>query len=363
VLHEPQVSKTLHIWQIYGIKFLNIFISKNNMLNSSSVPTPAAAPATRPWLVRLHPGLFGIPLGLMGLAGAWRRLVALGITAGNPISLCLVGAALVLLCLLSLLWCVKLVRYPQAARQEWQHPVLGALLALAPISVLLAITFLAPAFSALGAVWVALTAAAFVVQGLLGWQIVTRLSSGQIPPELITPALYVPTVAGGLVGAMALQALGQAGLAALLLGLGVGAWGLLEVRVLRRLFGGPLPEALRPTIGIEIAPAAVGALALATVWPGLPAEALLVCVGVASAPLLAVLTRWRYWTAVPFSAGFWSFSFPLAAMAGATVEAVQRGGGPPAVALIAVLTVSAVIAFLAARTLGLLLRGKLLPPQ
>ena len=70
----------------------------------------------------------------------------------------------------------------------------------------------------------------------------------------------------------------------------------------------------------------------------------MVCLGIASGPVLAVLTRWRYWTAVPFSFGFWSFSFPLAAMAGATVEAVQRGGWPPAVALTAVLIASTVIA-------------------
>ena len=40
--------------------------------------TPAAgtapAPAARPWLARLPPGLFAIALGLLGLAGAWQRL-------------------------------------------------------------------------------------------------------------------------------------------------------------------------------------------------------------------------------------------------------------------------------------------------
>jgi tellurite resistance protein len=173
----------------------------------------------------------------------------------------------------------------------------------------------------------------------------------------------VPTVAGGLVGALALSALGLAGWATLLFGMGLGAWALLEMRILNRLFAGPLPPALRPTLGIEMAPAAVGALALATLWPALPPDVLLVGLGIASGPVLAVLTRWRYWTAVPFSAGFWSFSFPLAAMAGATVEAVRRGGWPPVVAVLAVAIATAVIAFLSVRTLVLLLRGKLLPPN
>lgn len=363
-IDEPEVSKVRIRCDNFGIKFLITIYLKNNMLNSSpTTSSSTGTPPARPWLARLHPGLFAIPLGLLGLAGAWRRLVSLGITTGNPISLWLLVFALFSLCLLLLLWCGKLVRFPDAARQEWQHPVQGALLALAPVSILMAITLLAPAFSDLRSIWLPVTLAAFVLQGLLSWQVVARLSSGLMPSELITPALYLPTVAGGFVGAMALHALEQPGWAALLIGMGLGAWALLEMRILHRLFAGPLPPALRQTIGMEMAPAAVGSLAVATLWPSLPAEALMVCLGIASGPVMAVLTRWRYWTAVPFSFGFWSFSFPLAAMAGATVEAVQRGGWPPAVALTSVVIASAVIAFLAARTLELLLRGKLLPPQ
>ena len=122
-----------------------------------------------------------------------------------------------------------------------------------------------------------------------------------------------------------------------------------------------MPPALRANVGIEISPAAIGSLMVASIWPGLPVEVVLLCVGIACAPLLAVLSRWRSWTAVPFSAGFWSFSFPLAALASAIVEAVRRGNWLPEVALAAVLTVSLVVAFLAARTLLLLASGRLLP--
>jgi tellurite resistance protein len=77
---------------------------------------------------------------------------------------------------------------------------------------------------------------------------------------------------------------------------------------------------------------------------------------------VAVLARWRWWTSVPFSPGFWSFSFPVAAFASVVVEAVRRGGWPTEVAFGAVLIASALIAYLAVRTLVLLLRGRLLPP-
>ena len=80
-------------------------------------------------------------------------------------------------------------------------------------------------------------------------------------------------------------------------------------------------------------------------------------------PADAVLTRWRWWTAVPFTAGFWSFSFPLATLTASALEAVRRGGWPREAALAAVLVASAVIAFLAVRTIVLLAQGRLLPPR
>jgi tellurite resistance protein len=90
---------------------------------------------------------------------------------------------------------------------------------------------------------------------------------------------------------------------------------------------------------------------------------LVICLGVASGPLFVVLTRWSRCAVVPFNAGFWSFSFPLAALAGATVKAVRRGGWPSQVGFAAVLIASSVIGFLPLRTLVLLARGRLLPPH
>ena len=296
------------------------------------------------------------------MAGAWQRLVLLGVTSGNPVSLYLFSVGLGILVFLLLLWCLKLAFHFPTARQEWSHPVQGALLALAPVGVLLSISLLAPLLPHATDALLMLAAVALALLAVGAWQVVALLTSGKMPAELVTPTLYLPTVAGGFVGALALNACGQDGFAALLMGMGAGAWALLEIRILNRLFAGPLPFALRPTLGLEIAPAAVGSLAVATLWPTLPAAVLLLCLGVACGPLFAVLTRWRYWTEVPFSVGFWSFSFPLAAMAGATVEAVRRGGWPTQVALGAVVIASAVIAFLAARTCLLLVRGRLLAP-
>lgn len=325
--------------------------------------TPAEPAVARPWLARLHPGLFSIPLGLLGLSGAWTRIVPLGITIGNPVSLTLVAVAMSLLVTLSILWLLKIVRHRDVTRQELQHPVQGALLALAPLAYLVAVALLAPALPEFNVIWWPLTLIGLALEFWMAWIVVARLSAGQMPTELITPALYLPTVSGGLVGAMALKVLGQPGWAAVLFGMGVGGWALLEIRILHRLFSGPLPVALRPTIGLEMAPSSVCTLAITVLWPTLPVEAYLICIGVASAPVMAVLTRWHNWKAVPFNAGFWSFSFPLAALSSAMIFAVNLGNWPVGVAVAVLSVCSAVIGYLVARTLVLLVKGTLLPPQ
>lgn len=324
-------------------------------------PNHPPAQSLRPWLARLHPGLFAIPLGLLGLAGAWQRMAKLAIATASRLADGLLLLGLACLLLLCLLWLAKLLHHWEQVKREFVHPVQGALLALLPVSMLLAVSQLAAHYPSARAYWLTISLLALLLQGLLAWQVVKQLSTGQMPEELVTPALYLPIVPGGLVGAMALKALELPGFAMLLLGMGLGGWALLEMRILHRLFDGPLPMALRPTLGIEMAPAAVAGLAASFLWPQLPAEFLLISLGVACGPVVAVLTRWHWWTSTPFTFGFWSFSFPLAALASVTIEAVRRGGWPSEVALTAVLLVSLIIAYLAVRTLLLLLRGQLLP--
>lgn len=334
---------------------------ENPLLNAQKNPVAGTPASLRPWLSRLHPGLYGIPLGLLALAASWQRLPILGWDFAVPVAQGLLWLGFALLALLLPLSLAKLLVHGEVFRQEFGHPVQGALLALMPVACLLAVVLLLPAHPAWTLSAYCVIALCLLLQAALAWQIVAQLATGQMPPELVSPALYVPIVPGGFVGAMALNVIGLPGFAMLLMGMGLGGWALLEMRILNRLFAGPLPIGLRPTLGIEIAPAAVGTLAVATMWPALPSDIIMIGLGIASGPVFAVLTRWKWWMATPFSFSFWSFSFPLAALASSVAEAVRRAGWPPQVALAAVLLVSALVLFLAVRTLMLLLRGRLLP--
>jgi tellurite resistance protein len=311
-----------------------------------------------PWLDRFPVGLFAMPVGLLALAGAWRRTEGFGWTLALPAANFLAWTAISLLTVFLFLYGAKCLRHPRTMAMELTHPLVSSIMALVPMSLLLCTVYFAPRGDG---GWLLFTLLTLTVQGVIAIRIVAMLTSGSLPLAAITPALYVPSVGGGLVGAMALSTLGYPGWAALLFGMGLAGWALLEARVLNRLFEGTMPEGLRPTIGLELAPASVATLAAGTIWPQLPGDVLVVGLGIAAGPIVAVLARYKWWSRVPFSIGFWSFSFPLAALAGAVIEVVRRGGWPPFVGGVALGLASSAIAFLGVRTLLLLLQKKLLP--
>jgi tellurite resistance protein len=331
---------------------------------SSQAPSATVTPigTGRPWLARLPPGLFAIVFGLLGLAGAWRRLAGFNVGHAEIVAVAILQAATALLILLIALQALKEFRHQEETRKDRVHPVQGAMLSLVPLTILMSVVLWLPSYPELQQVAASATTAALILQAFVLFTVIPRVVTSSVPADMITPALYLPTVGGGLIGALAVNALGSHGWAVLLFGMGLGGWALLEARVLNRLFSGPLPPPLRPTLGVEIAPAPVATLVAAALWPNLPADVLLIGLGIACGPLLAVFARRKWWTDVPFSAGFWSFSFPIAAFASVVAEATLRGGWPLEVAYGAVLVATALIAYLAVRTISLLMRGRLLPP-
>ena len=313
---------------------------------------------TRHWLARMPAGLFAMPFGLFGLYGAWHRTLYFAWPLATPVATMLLSVAITLTLGLLLLYTLKCMFHPHAVKQEFFHPVHGLLQALIPMTVLLAAVNMATPDSPF---WLAAVLLALTLQGVIALRSATLLANGLMPAESLTPALYLPTVGGGLVGGMAMAVLGYHGCAVLLFGMGLVCWALLEARVLNRLFEGPLPMALRPTIGVELAAPGVTTLSASIIWPQLSGDILLIGIGIAAGPIVTVLARYRWWSCVPFSTGFWSFSFPLAALASAIIEAVHRGGWSPLAAGVALTIASSVILFLVIRTLILLLKGKLIP--
>jgi tellurite resistance protein len=160
------------------------------------------------------------------------------------------------------------------------------------------------------------------------------------------------------------SALGYADWGQYAFGGGLFTWFAIESVLLHRLYTAPgLPLALRPSLGIQLAPPAVGAVAYLSVTSGMPdllAHAFL-GYGVLQALLMLRLLPWILKQS--FTPSYWAFSFGVTALATVPLRMVERGDTGPAALLAPPLFLAAniVIALLVIATLMLLVQGRLIP--
>lgn len=305
---------------------------------------------------------FGLVLGLAGLGTAWRvahRIWHLPAVVGEALMLLAALVWVVLIVLYGLKW---LLARP-AAEAEVAHPVQCCFISLIGVSTMLM------AFAALPYA-VRLAAALYAVGGVFSvgfavWR-TGALWRGDRDATATTPVLYLPTGATCFVGAAVGAALGYADWGQLAFGAGLLSSLAIESVLLHRLYtAAPMAPALRPTLGIQLAPSTVGLVAYLAVTdgpPGLLGHALL-GYGILQA---LVLARMMPWIAVqPFAVSYWGFTFGLSALATGALRLVERGdaGAPAVLAPLLFVIANGVIGVIALATLRLAVQGRLLPTE
>src|SRR6185437_3354492 len=131
----------------------------------------------------------------------------------------------------------------------------------------------------------------------------------------------LPTVAGGLIAATTSYKVGLPVVAVAFFNVGLFFWVVISTVLLARLaFFTPLPAALTPTCAILLAPPAVAGTAWFTIngeRADLLSTVLLGLLVLMALQQVALIPRYRV---LPFTLGFWSFTFPLAAAGGYGIE-------------------------------------------
>jgi tellurite resistance protein len=307
----------------------------------------------------IPPNSFGMAFGTVGLAGTWLAAADTGLAPRA------VGDAL--LAVAAALWAVVLAAYAVhvgahrgTLRSDLAHPVLAPFVSLAVITpMVLAARGVAPWAPTLGAVLVDVFLAATVLHG--AW-FTGQLIAGEYAIDQMHPGYFLPTVAGGLVASASAAEVGQHGLGTAMFGYGMICWAILGSMILARLFFRPaLPPPLRPTLAIEVAPAAVASLAWSAVHG--PAIDTLTAV-LAGYGVLMVLAQVRLvpiYLRLPFGVGFWAFAFAWAAVATTALHwiAGTRPAGGAVWAWLVIAAVSLLIGGIAARSAVGLVRGTL----
>jgi tellurite resistance protein len=307
---------------------------------------------------RVPPNLFGIALGVAGLALAWHAAVpVLGIPQAVPDALDVLDAVL---------WLVLVGAYlaqgPRVIMADLRDPVLSPFVSASALTAMILAAALAKeAAPAAGRVLVVVFLAVTIVLG--GW-LTGQWITGGIEPESVHPGYFLPTAAGGLIGVNAAATVHLHALADASFGIGVISWVLLGSIILNRLFTRPaLPSALVPTMAIELGIAAVAGTAYFAVAGRTVSFMACALGGYAVLMALVQVRLIPVYRRLSFTPGFWSFTFSYAAAAADALVwlAIKR---PPAatgyaIAVIALLT--AFVAWIAFRTVVLAVRGQLFP--
>ncbi|BBH69135.1 transporter [Actinoplanes sp. OR16] len=269
-------------------------------------------------MTRIPLNTFAIAFGLAGLAEAWTA--AAGVLALPSFMPQLFWAAAAV----AWIWLITAhliagARSGERLRDQLRHPAQGPLGALVPVVGMLLGAELHHFLPRAGEVLVLASIAAAAL--FAGWLVGTWLE-GRLTLEAVHGGYLLPTVAAGLIGGDTASVVGHRQVGWASFGVGVFFWIVIATLILLRLVVRPaLPDPLVPTIAILLAPPAVAGLAwFALAGPGFgPVPAALA--GITVVLTLVELAYLPRFARLPFSLGFWSFTFPAGAVTAFTAEA------------------------------------------
>lgn len=315
-------------------------------MNTDRVPMPVS--------------FFGIAVGVLALANAWRVAAPLW-HLPQELAWLLTWSGIAVWLVVVANYAHKWMRHGAEARAEMAHPIQSSFATLAPVSSMLVAAALQP-YSRPAAL--AVFAISIIGQLALGLWLYGRVWQGGGKPELVTPALYLPVVGQNFVAGTTAAAFGWPHVGAWFFGAGLLSWLAVESLVLgRAATQEPLPDALRPVLGIQLAPPVVGGVTYLSLTGGVPDlfSEILLGYGLYQALLLLRLLPWI--AKQPFAPSYWAFSFGVAVLPTLAMQMLARGAAGPVawVAPIAFVAANGVIGLLAFKTIALLLQGRLLP--
>jgi tellurite resistance protein TehA-like permease len=316
-----------------------------------------ATPDSAATVTRLPLKTFAISLGIAGVADTWTAATPV---AGIPPQVAQVFWAL---SAASMVWLLashatRGLRSGSPLREQLRHPIQGPLAAIVPIVGMLLGSDMVPWFPTAGRILV--IASMVVATGYAGW-LVSTWTTGGIELAAIHGGYFLPTVAGGFVAASAAETIGLRGLGWAAFGIASLFWVVMTALVLVRMLSRPpLPDALVPTLAVVMAPPAVGGLALFALTDQVSSPLSLAFAGLTAILVVAQLATLPRYRRLPFTLGFWSFTFPAAAVASYAIAWLEVGAVPFAgrIALALALAVTVLVAAIGARSLSLALAAR-----
>ena len=308
----------------------------------------------------IPPNFYSIAFGLVGLARVWHLAGSLyGLPSAIGDTLFLVAALVFLLFFAALV--IKLVFAPKTVLADLTDAAIGPFFSLLPITGMLLAVGLEPyAYDAARVLFLVFFVAMVLLGGwYTGQWIVTTLDA-----DTFSPAYFLPTVAGGLLGADSAASFGLTGLGWLSFGIGMFAWLMLGPIILNRLYFRPgLPAALIPTLAIDIVPSVLAGNAYFVLTSGRIDLLAYVLAGYTVLMALVQLRLLPLYLKLKFSPGLWAFTISYAATAAYVLRWIhlQQFAGVALLGYVVLAAITLFIGGIALRSLVALWQGKFLP--
>lgn len=270
---------------------------------------------------------------VMGMTGTTIALQRAERFLGLPfaISGILLVASLAIFLAVATFYALKAVRYPEAVKREFAHPVKINFFPAISISMLLfSIAFMRVNSDVSRLLWMA-GAALHLVLTLVILSAWMHRTTFQIPHA--NPAWFIPVV-GNIIVPIAGVEHAPAEISWFFFSIGLIFWiGLMIIVLYRIIFYAPLAERLRPTLFILIAPPAVGFISYLRLMEqdvgGFTLDSFArVLYYFALFILILLLVQARYFVSIPFYLSWWAYSFPMAAITIATILMASRTNLP-----------------------------------
>ncbi|MCU1514418.1 MAG: family transporter [Microbacteriaceae bacterium] len=277
--------------------------------------TTASVKATSAAVARREPfplGLFGMTLGLAGLAGGWVGAIQLLGAPRWPAEL-LYGLSAALWLIFSIVYFVRALSVPGRFRADFREPATAPFTAFIPVVGILLVSHYAQYFPVVGE-WVTV-AFVIVLLVLIGYLMATWLGRG-LGQDTLHGGYFIAVVAGPFIASIGLTTVGLHEGALMAFGAGIFFWlSFGTVVMARHLTGGPAPAPVVPALSAFLAAPSSAGVAWLVMHPGAEDEVEQVLAGVVVVMLLVQLLLIPQYRKLKFGFQFWIFTFPVAASA------------------------------------------------
>ena len=282
-------------------------MNPNEILNESGQDTPRVA--------YFPVSFFSVIMGLSGFTLAWKGADNL-FFHNSAIWLCLAYVRSISMAVISIIYAIKIWRYPGAVLEEVRHPVRINFFPAFSISLLL-----------LSVVWQQEIMVATTLWGIgsaLQIALTLYVMSSWIHHTHYTlshanPSWFIPVV-GNIIVPITGSQLGYTELSWFCFSIGIVFWIVLLTIIMYRLFfHEPLPARMTPMLFILLAPPSVGFVSYIGMVGELDVFARIIYYMALFLGLLLAMNIFRF-LKVPFFISSWAYSFPLAALTIATMK-------------------------------------------